>query len=473
MVRLTFKETAHAMKARVFGRPVRKTVCGVSTDSRRVTPGSLFFALRGVRFDGHDFVDEAVGKDAAGIVVARDSKISRNGGIALLVVEDTTAALMKLAAHYRRKRRCKVVGVTGSNGKTTVKDMLHHILCAGMPAVKSPLSYNNQVGLPLTLFSVDNDTRVAVVEHGTNSPGEIKALAAVSKPDIGIITNVSQSHLEGLRSPEGVAREKADLIRALPRRGVAILNREDAWFDYMRALSPCRVVTTGFSPECDWYAEETEQRPDMVRFLLNNAHEIAMPVLGKHNVSNALAAIAAASSLGVDIGEIKRRLATFSAPPMRLQKEQVAGVTVINDAYNANPFSVGAAVAFLDGCRCKGKKVLVLGDMAELGRESRGIHRSMGKAILASDVDCIFTLGREARYISQAAGENGKRIRAAHFGDFNQALEVLQDVLRPGDVVLFKASRHIKLERLIEALKPRLMRPLNRNRVRDAVCHSV
>jgi UDP-N-acetylmuramoyl-tripeptide--D-alanyl-D-alanine ligase len=416
------------MKARMFGRPPRKTVRSVSTDTRTIAPGALFFALRGKRFDAHDLVDEAIRNGAGGIVVARDSKVARNGGVAVLVVDDTTRALMELAAYYRRRRRCRVVGITGSNGKTTVKDMLHHIIGSTMSAVKSPRSFNNQVGLPLTLFLVERDTRVAVVEHGTNSPGEIKALAAVSKPDIGIVTNVSRAHLKG---------------------------------------------TVGFSPGCDWYAEEIEQMPDMVRFLLNGAREITMPVLGKHNVSNALAAIAAATSLGAGMEEIRRRLASFSAPPMRLQKERVAGVTVINDAYNANPFSVGAAVAFLDGCRCSGRKVLVLGDMAELGRESRSIHRSIGRAILASDVDCVFTLGRDARHISQAAGENGKRIQTAHFADFREALDRLEDLLRPGDVLLLKASRHIKLERLIEALKPRLLKPLNRNRVQDAVCHSV
>lgn len=473
MVRLTFKEIAEAIDARVFGSPARKTVCGVSTDSRTIAQGDLFIALRGSRYDAHHFFDEVIAKGAAGIVVARDSKVPRNAPVAVLAVDDTGAALMKLAAHYRSRRRCKIVGITGSNGKTTVKDMAYHILSGSLPAVKSPLSFNNNIGLPLTLLSISKDTRVAVVEHGTNNPGEIRALAAVSKPDIGVVTNVSQTHLEGLGSAEGVAKEKSDLIRALPPDGAAILNREDAWFDYMRQAAPCRVVTFGFSPECDWFAEETEQMPDMVRFMLNGRHEMTIPVLGKHNVSNALAAIAAASVLGVETDEIGRRLKTFSSPAMRLQKEDAGGVTIINDAYNANPYSVGAAVAFLDGCRCDGKKVAVLGDMAELGRESRGIHRSIGKAISASDVDCVFTLGRDARHISQAAAENRKKIQTAHFADFKEALETLERVLRPGDVVLFKASRHIKLERLIEALKPRLLKPSNRDRVPDALCHSV
>lgn len=473
MVRLTIEEIAGAINARVFGKAPRKTVSGVCTDTRNMTPGGLFFALRGKHFDAHNFVDEAISKGAAGVVVARDSKISRKGDVAVMVVDDTGRALMELAAHYRNKRDVTVIGVTGSNGKTTVKDMIYHVLSGSMPAVKSPLSFNNDIGVPLTLLSVDNDTKVAVVEHGTNNPGEIKALAAVSRPDIGIVTNVSQSHLEGLTSAEGVAREKSDLIRALPKNGLAILNREDAWFEYMRQAAPCRVVTTGFSRECDWCAEDTEQMPDKVRFTLNGKHGIVMPVLGKHNVANALVAIAAASKLGVGIDEITKRLTTFEAPRMRLQKEVVEGVTIINDAYNANPFSVGAAVAFLDSCVCDGKKILVLGDMGELGRESRSIHRALGKAIIASDVDCIFTLGCDARYISQAAGENGKRIQAAHFENFEQALETLERLLHEGDVALFKASRHVKLERLIEALKPRLMKSADRGRVQDAVCHSV
>jgi UDP-N-acetylmuramoyl-tripeptide--D-alanyl-D-alanine ligase len=473
MVRLTIEEIASAINARVFGKPPRKTVCGVSTDSRTVATGGLFFALRGKRFDGHSFVGEVIRKGVTAVVVARDSKVSRNVDVAVLAVDDTGRALMDLAAYYRAKRDATIVAVTGSNGKTTVKDMIYHIVSGSMPAVKSPLSFNNDVGVPLTLLSIESDTKVAVVEHGTNSPGEIKALAAVSKPDIGIVTNISQTHLEGLSSAEGVAREKSDLVRALPKNGMAILNREDAWFDYMQEAAPCRVVTIGFSPECDWYAEETEQMPDKVRFVLNGKHAITMPVLGKHNVSNALAAVAAAKALGVDIEEMKGRLATFQAPPMRLQKEVVEGITIINDAYNANPFSVGAAVAFLDSCVTSGRKVLVLGDMGELGRDSRSIHRSMGKAISASDVDCVFTLGRDGRYVSQAAAENGKRIQAAHFENFEQAVDTLANLLHEGDVVLFKASRHIKLEGLIQALKPRLVTPPNRGRVQDAICHSV
>jgi len=473
MVRLTIEEIASAINARVFGKAPRKTACGVSTDTRTITTGCLFFALRGKHFDGHGFVDEAISKGAVGVVVARDSKVSRKGNVAVLVVDDTGKALMQLAAYYRGKRDVTVVGITGSNGKTTVKDMIYHVLSGSMPAVKSPLSFNNNIGVPLTLLAVDGDTKVAVVEHGTNSPGEIKALVAVSRPDIGIVTNVSQSHLEGLSSAEGVAKEKSDLIRALPKNGLAVLNREDGWFDYMREAAPCRVVTFGFSPESDWYAEDTEQMPDRVRFMLNGTHEMTMPVLGKHNVSNALAAIAVATTLGATIEEIAARLATFQAPRMRLQKEVVEGITIINDAYNANPFSVGAAVAFLDSCVCNGKKVLVLGDMGELGRDSRSIHRSMGKAISASDVDCVFTIGRDSRFVSQAAGETGKRIQTAHLEDFEQAMETLEGLLREGDVVLFKASRHIKLERLIEALKPRLVKSATRGRVQDAVCHSV
>jgi UDP-N-acetylmuramoyl-tripeptide--D-alanyl-D-alanine ligase len=457
----------------MFGKGPRKTVCGVSTDTRAIATGCLFFALRGKHFDGHNFVGEAIEKGAAGVVVARDSKVSRKSDVAVLVVDDTGHALMQLAAHYRAKRDVTIVGITGSNGKTTVKDMIHHVLSASMSVVKSPLSFNNDVGVPLTLLSIESDTKVAVVEHGTNSPGEIKTLVAVSKPDIGVVTNVSQSHLEGLSSAEGVAKEKANLIKALPKNGLAVLNREDGWFDYMREAAPCRVVTFGFSPECDWYAEDTEQMPDRVRFMLNGTHEIVMPVLGKHNVSNALAAIAVATTMGVTVEGIAARLATFQAPRMRLQKEVVEGITIINDAYNANPFSVGAAVAFLDSCVCKGRKMLVLGDMGELGRDSRSIHRSMGKAICASDVDCLFTIGRDARHVSQAAAETGKRMQAAHFEDFEQAMETLEGLLREGDVVLFKASRHIKLEGLIEALKPRLVKSATRNRVQDAVCPSV
>jgi UDP-N-acetylmuramoyl-tripeptide--D-alanyl-D-alanine ligase len=473
MVRLTIDEIANAINARLIGKPGRKTASGVSTNTREIRAGSLFFALRSKRYDGHEFVGEAMAKGAVAAVVARDSKVSRGGEIPLLVVEDTTKALMALAGYYRGNRHATVVAITGSNGKTTVKDMIYHILSGSMPTVKSPLSFNNDIGVPLTLLSIEAETKVAVVEHGTNNPGEIKALVAVSKPDIGVVTNVSQTHFEGLSSAEGVAKEKSDLIRALPTNGIAVLNREDSWFEYMREAAQCRVITTGFSPECDWWADDTEQMPDKVRFSLNGKHQITMPILGKHNVANALAAIAVATTMGVTIEEIAVRLATFQAPRMRLQKEMVEGVTIINDACNANPFSIGAAVAFLDSYVCTGKKILVLGDMGELGRESRSIHRSMGKAISASDVDYLFTIGRDARNVSEAARETGKKMQAEHFEDFEQALSTLDGLLREGDVILFKASRHIQLERLIEALKPRLVKSATRNRVQDAACHSV
>ncbi|MFH1549487.1 MAG: UDP-N-acetylmuramoyl-tripeptide--D-alanyl-D-alanine ligase [Planctomycetota bacterium] len=452
-------------------RPVRDfTVTSVSIDSRTLERGDLFFAVRGDRFDGHDFVTEALDRGACAAVVEAGKPIRTKNPVSPygLRVNDAIGALGRLAHHCRTLSPAVFIAVTGSNGKTTVKDMTHHILAETMDAVKSPKSYNNFIGVPLSLLGVTPQTRAAVVELGTNAPGEIAYLSEMVLPHIGVITNIGLTHLAGLKDINGVAEEKSQLLRSLSGDGLAVLNADDRWFESLAETAPCPHISYGLEGEAAFTADEICQNGDTTTFYLNGLERITLGCPGRHNVSNALAAIAVAQRMGVGVESIRRALETFSLPPMRLEREEVAAVTLINDAYNANPHSVGAAISVLDGAPCAGKKILVIGEMAELGAQSREIHRSIGKAALASGLDRLIAVGGDARYIYEAARAGGKKLHAQYCENIDKALDVLLEAAREGDIVLFKASREAQLERLIAAIRDRLA-----SRVADALCPTV
>jgi UDP-N-acetylmuramoyl-tripeptide--D-alanyl-D-alanine ligase len=429
----------------------------------------LFIAIEGERHDGHDHLADAFEKGAcAAIVNVRKAIEQKNAKGSLLRVPDTVAALGKLGHHCRERSTALFIAVTGSNGKTTVKDMIHHLLSRAMKTIKSQKSFNNFIGVPLTLLEVEEDTEAAVVEMGTNAPGEIAHLAEMVMPHVGVLTNIGMTHLAGLKDVGGVAREKSNLLRSLDENGLAVLNADDRWFEFLSSQAPCASVSYALEGKATFAAAEIEQGENSTSFYLNGLERIALGCPGRHNVSNALAAIAVAMRAGVGIDNIRQALATFRLPPMRLERQEVAGVVLVNDAYNANPHSVGAAISVLDGMPCTGKKILVLGEMAELGEESRQIHRSIGKVVLASGVDCLLTVGGDAKYICESAETGGKKLIARHCETAEDALSALAGIVGAGDVVLFKASREVQLEKLIESLKAQLQ-----NRVADAVCPTV
>lgn len=426
-------------------------VAGVSVDSRSAARGELFFALRGERHDGHDYLGEAFASGAAAAVVERRDLYDehRRLGRHLLLVPDARAALGDVARGYRASLGLVVVGITGTNGKTTTKEMLGVILGAGTAI--SPKSFNNDVGVPLTLLNASRHDRVCVVEMGTNAPGEIAALAGIARPDLGVVQNVGEGHLEGLGDLEGVAREKGALVEALGPKGCAILNHDDPRTRAMARRSKGYVLTFGSTPQADVFGGGIRATSRGVSFLFLNRRRVRMQLLGAHNVSNALAAASVALWLGRDPNDVCDRLERYRGVPMRLALETVGQVRLIQDCYNANPRSVEAAIAELVRT-ASGRRILVLGDMLELGRRSGEYHEAVGRRAARAGVEILWAIGPQAEAAARAAREAG--LPEVHWSpDAASAAGVLPFAPRSRDRILFKASRGMRLEAVYDAVR--------------------
>ena len=454
MRNLSFEEARAAMRAVMEWRPSVDYFSGVSTDSRSTRAGDLFFALEGERFDGHNFVEQALRKGAQGAVVSRAAPEKlRLPGKGLLRVKDTLAGLGDLARHYREHLSVRVAAVTGSNGKTTTKEMLKCLLEEDWPVISSEKSYNNFVGLPLTLFRVEPHHAVVILEMGTNHTGEIANLASIARPEIGIVTNISETHLEGLKNLAGVANAKAELLDALPQGGLAILNEDDPQTRKIRGRSKAPVITFGLSEKADIFATDIHQDEKFLSFRWNGKIKVRIPVLGRKNVYNALAAIAAGERLGLDPKNIPGRLENFRALPMRMERLEANGVTLINDAYNANPRSMEAALAELANLDGSKRKVFVLGDMCELGESSAAHHRRLGRLAAESGADILVAVGKESKETVKGAIEAGfERKRLRHYDSSEEAERGIEELVRKGDVVLVKGSRAMGLEVVVRRI---------------------
>lgn len=437
---------------------------GVVTDTRVDGTGLVFVALRGDNHDSHDYLGQAIAQGCVGLVVDRDvdlSRILREAKVArarepfVVKVADTGRALLDLAKEHRRRSRAKVVGITGSCGKTSTKEWLGAVLASAMPAVRSPGSYNNQVGVPLTLFQLQDETRAAVVEIGTNAPGEIADLTDVVRPDIGIVTCVAPAHLEGLGSLEGVAREKSCLAQGLPEDGLCILNGDDAACRAMAELTKARVELISVHRQADWFATDVRFHAFGTTFLLQGERPVTLPRLGTHNVYNALAVIAAAHHLGVPEDEVLRQLANVPSAARRLEPKHAGGVTIFDDTYNMNPESARSALQAMAGLQTEGagRGIAVFGGMAELGADSTALHRRLGEQVVQSGHDRLVCVGADARAIADGAVAAGMPGDAVHcVDDVTGAHGLLRGLLRSGDRVLCKASRRVQLERLVDRL---------------------
>lgn len=440
---------------------------GVTTDSRNVPANSLFVPLRGPNFDGHAFMDQAFLRGASFTLVANDTDASRIPAGAI-VVRDTVKALGDIARWHRSRFDVPVIGITGSCGKTTVKEMTRAAL--GHDVVASHASYNNAIGVPLTLLQMDRRTRACIVEIGTNGPGEIAYLAGIARPTVGVLTNIEEAHLEGLGTVHGVKREKAALLQALPDMGAAIVNADNYYCREVMEDLHSHVLTFGTWEDADVYGIEARHTDAGVEFLLYGRLRIEVPILGLHNVSNALAAVATALWLGRDPATIRDALAGFHAPAMRMSREVVSQVTLINDAYNANPRSMDAAICELSGRDCRGRRIAVLGEMLELGPTTEKHHRSLGRKVANEGIDLLWAIGPNAAGMAEEALRLG--MRAEHVRWHETVDDALEDPAfepTPGDVWLFKASRGIALEHLAahvrekaSALDPRAHAPAHR-----------
>jgi UDP-N-acetylmuramoyl-tripeptide--D-alanyl-D-alanine ligase len=461
------------------------SISRVTTDSRAVGPGDLFVAIRGERFDGHDFVNHALAAGAMAAVVRNDFErvvpagaVESPGGL-LIHVDDPIAAMGRLALYYRRSviaGSATVVAVTGSVGKTTTKQMIAHLLAARWKGAASPKSFNNSIGVPLTLLSVEPSHAFVVCEVGSNAPGEIDALARLVEPEVAVITAVTECHLEKLGSLDNVAHEKLSLLQHLKPGGAVIVNFDSELLRWNverdRDYRKIKRVSFGQWPEADLrltdvhlVGNEHERAASTgFAFTVNDRFEYRLNVPGRHNVFNALAAIGVARWFGMDHDEIARQLATFKLPAMRLQVERVGRMTIINDAYNCNPAALAAAVDTLLGTPAVGRRVLILGDMRELGTATEELHRRSAERIGRSGIDLVVAVGDYARLVAetvQAASEG--RIPVHAYSSLASAKRRVLPLLKPGDTVLVKASRAMGLEKLVETIRERSVSPTKGN----------
>jgi len=420
---------------------------GVSTDTRTLNRGQLFFALSGPNFDGQQFVTEAAEKGAAGAVLSACNK----GGLAHIEVADTRRALGQLAAAWRQQHAARVIGVTGSNGKTTLKEMIAACLGLAAPTLATAGNLNNDIGLPLMLLRLNAAHRFAVLELGANHGGEIAYLTSLAQPEVVVINNAGPAHLEGFGSLRGVAEGKGGILRGDPRPGFAILNADDTYYEYWRSLVvDVEVLSFGLQPAADVYATEIESEHGATNFRLHlpaAEMSIRLPLVGMHNVRNACAAAAVAHALDCDVQFIKQGLEAVLPVSGRLQAGSgLRGAALYDDSYNANPESVRAAADFF--ASLQGQRWLVLGDMGELGDDAEALHRSVGEHLLAVGIDRLFAVGPLSRETVRAFGSNGE-----WFANLDELTARVAAEMHAGVQVLVKGSRAARMERVVNALR--------------------
>ena len=436
-------EVARAIEA-VAARVPGQAISGWSIDTRTIAPGDLFFALRGPQFDGHDYAEAALAKGAVGAVVDRDLRLPGQ-----LVVADTLAALQKLAAWARCRWGGRVVAVTGSAGKTTTKDVIAHLLAREMPVGKTIGNLNNHFGLPLSILRLPDQSRAAVVEMGMNHAGEIRTLARIARPDIGVVTNVGYAHVEAFGSIEGVARAKRELIEELPPEGTAVLNADDRLVAQFGKVHRGRVVTFGLGENADVRAEHVEFASDGVRFRCRGT-EFESPLVGRHGLLNVLAGIAVADVFGITPGRLRDAVRSLSPGKMRGERLEHNGVTIWNDSYNSNPEAARAMLDVLRETPAR-RRIAVLGEMLELGQSTEPLHREVGKYAAMEGIDVLIGIRGAARFMVEEAVTAGLSDDAAFFfEDPATAGDFLRGMLQTGDAVLFKGSRGVKVERALD-----------------------
>jgi UDP-N-acetylmuramoyl-tripeptide--D-alanyl-D-alanine ligase len=435
----------------------KAVIRGVCTDSRLVEPGDVFFALAGENFDAHRFVPDVLTR-AAAVVVSRDRvppKIS--GSCAVIAVADTRKALGMLAGRYRRDFSLPVVAVGGSNGKTTTKELIASVLRQKLATLWSEASFNNDVGVPLTLLRLQETHRAAVLEAGTNHPGELEPLLRMIAPTYGIITSIGREHLEFFGDIAGVAREEAWVGELLPASGKLFIQADEEWVRYVLSRTQASVIRVGGAGQGDWRVLQLRPDKQGVTFgvegpvtALNGEYRVNL--LGRHQAVNALMAVALGAELGLDQAEIRLGLAECKPARMRLQLWEVNGVRVLDDAYNANADSMLAALRTLQDIPCKGRRLAVLGDMAELGSYSEAAHEEVGRRAAELGVGQLFAVGKMAPVMARGARDAGLG-RVLEFADVEAAAVAVKQFVREGDVLLLKASRATRLERIADSLR--------------------
>lgn len=455
MDKLTLKEIAQVLgiKDSGVGEKGNVTFEGVTTDSRKVTSGVLFVALKGENFNGEDFADDALKKGATAVLVSKNFNKNLDGIV--LKVDDTLNAYLEIAAAWRNRFEIPIVAVTGSNGKTTTKDLTAAALNGLGQVQKTSGNFNNEIGVPMTLLTLNERHKAAVVEIGMRGLGQIEALAQIVKPTIGIVTNVSETHIELLGSIENIARAKGELVEEIQEGGTIILNADNIHTLAMRNLvkDGVKVLTYALENNADFVAKNILIGSVSTEFILNfrgKEYDFEIPMLGRHNVSNALAAIAAGYACGLTVPEVQRGFSTLTTTKMRYEVIRRDGLTIINDAYNASPASMRAAIRTTSEVY-DGRLIAVLGDMLELGTISERVHREIGAELVENKFDTLITLGALGRFIAEGARDAGLK-NIYTFDTHEDAAKKILELVRDGDTILFKASHVMHMEKIIELI---------------------
>ena len=467
---LTIEDVLKATGGRLVSTGGEPSISGVSIDSRTIKKGDLFICLRGENFDGHNFIKEALRKGASGVVIQEgcsftDSLTGTEFTGPFIAAGDTLYALQELARYHREKFSIPLIGITGSNGKTTTKEMLWHILSHKYSVLKNEGNMNNHIGVPLTLFRLTPSHHMAVIEMGISAKRELTRLCQIAGPTTAVITNIGPTHLEKLGRIENVAEAKGEIINFITADGVCILNRDDTYFDVFKSMAQGRVISFGMSSYANVYTEFADialpgKTMEMMTFRLTcplGQVNISMRAIGLHNLYNALCAAAAAFAAGADLEEIQQGLEKFAPVKMRSVIENVGGIYILNDAYNANPASMVAAIDMLKSLKEGKQKFVVQGDMLELGENAATAHRDLGIYIAGAGIDGLISVGEFAEYVAEGAtGAGMSEDRVIACSDNVQTLEKIKQWLHKGDLLLVKGSRGMKMERIIEGLKESL-----------------
>jgi UDP-N-acetylmuramoyl-tripeptide--D-alanyl-D-alanine ligase len=452
MIKRTLKEIQGMAKGEELSSEYQSVIVeGVSKDTREDMSGKLYIPIIGENFNGHAFVRDAIVKKGAVASFWQKDQPEPPTDLNLIYVDDTIEALQNLASSYRNEIGMKVVGITGSNGKTTTKDMVTSVLQTTFRVHKTAGNYNNHIGLPLTILSMKEDTEVAVLEMGMSGRGEIELLSQIAKPDAAIITNIGESHLQDLGSREGIAEAKLEIAAGLKADGKLIINGDEPLLTGKVGASQ-NVIKFGLSPENNYSAKGVSLKGKGTYFIIEET-EYFIPVLGAHNVTNALASIIVGEQFGVSVENRKKGLETLTITGMRNEViEAPGGWTVINDAYNASPTSMRAALDLLESLTGYKKKIAVLGDMLELGDLEKSFHHGIGKYVQGKGFDYIFTFGELGMDIAKGAEEVMDPSRVKAFMNKQELTKELLPLLEPNDVIVVKGSRGMKLEEVVEGI---------------------
>ncbi|MHB1000956.1 MAG: UDP-N-acetylmuramoyl-tripeptide--D-alanyl-D-alanine ligase [Armatimonadota bacterium] len=455
---LFIREVVQAIDGLLVSGNPESVVTGVSIDTRSLKQGDLFFALKGENSDGHKFIEAAINAGAGGLIVSDKNAVPVGCKSIVIQVDDPLWALGDLAKYYRSKFDVKVVGITGSVGKTMTKEMLASILERKWTVLKNVMNFNNEIGVPLTLLQLNHSHQVVVLEMAMRGLEEIRRLASIAQPSVGVITNIGLSHIERLGSQGSIADAKSELLSELPADGVAVLNAEDCYFTVLKNRYAGKIISFGSCSDADVAGARIKLIDHgCFQFVVSvgeGAIEVNMPVLGQHNVYNALAASAAAYGMGVALPDIKVGLENFTQPAMRMELiKSRAGYAVLNDCYNASPTSMTAALRTLNTITGYKRKIAVLGDMLELGDYARKAHYDIGRLLDQNDVESLITVGELAKHIAEGAVDAGFPSDAVcSYPNSRDAASVLKGCITDGDAVLVKGSRGMHMEEIVRVL---------------------